>query len=122
MSKTDRLTIWKTYQAAWSAVDEAERRELLAKSVAPEIVYTDPGSQTHGADELVTRIAASQMQFPGATFRNDNFLGHHDQALFNWTMFAGDGRVFATGSSFARFGDDGRLVQATGFFGTPDKS
>jgi hypothetical protein len=27
--------------------------------------------------------------------------------------------VFVTGESFGRFGDDGRLVQATGFFEVP---
>ena len=122
MSTTGRLKTWKTYQAAWSAVDETQRRELLAQSVAPEIVYADPGSQTHGVDELSTRIAASQERFPGATFCDDSFLEHHDQGLFHWTMFAGDGAVFATGSSFGRFGGDGRLVQATGFFGPPTES
>ena len=34
-------------------------------------------------------------------------------------MYDGAGRVFVTGESFGRFGDDGRLVQATGFFEAP---
>ena len=65
------------------------------------------------------RIAQSQQKFTGAYFRNDSFLEHHDQGLFLWTMYDKDGRAFVKGSSFGRFGTDGRLVQATGFFEAP---
>ncbi len=34
-------------------------------------------------------------------------------------MYDGKGAVFVKGSSFGHFGEDGRLVQATGFFTTP---
>lgn len=68
------LKTWNTYQSAWGPIEEAERRELLAQSVADDILYTDPGSQTHGAAALAERIAASQRQFPGAHSRNDSFL------------------------------------------------
>ena len=34
-------------------------------------------------------------------------------------MIAADGSEFVRGSSFARFGGDGRLIQATGFFAVP---
>lgn len=119
MSDQDCLKTWNTYQSAWGPVGEAERRELLAKSVSDDIAYTDPGSQTRGVDALAARIAASQRMFPGACFRNDAFLAHHGQGLFHWTMVDGAGAVFVKGTSFGRFGEDGRLVQATGFFEVP---
>ena len=119
MNDEARLKIWNTYQAAWGPLDEAERRRLLEQSVALDCVYTDPASQVHGRDALMARISQSQLKFPGAHFKNDSFLVHHEQGLFRWTMYDGRGQVFVKGESFGRFGDDGRLVQATGFFEVP---
>jgi hypothetical protein len=61
-------------------------------------------------------VRATQRNFPGATFRNDKFVHHHDQAISNWTMLDRDGNAIFVGTSYARFGDDGRLAQMTGFF------
>jgi hypothetical protein len=98
-----------------------EREELLRSSVSDDILYTDPSSQTQGLKELMIRIAQSQQRFTGAYFRNDRFIEHHDLGLFLWTMYDKDGSVFVKGTSFGRFGTDGRLVEATGFFEVPSK-
>ena len=116
MNDEAHLKTWNTYQAAWGPVAEDERRRLLAQSVAANFAYTDPGSQVEGRDALMVRIDQTQLKFPGACFRNDSFLEHHGQGLFRWTMYDGAGRVFVKGESFGRFGEDGRLIQATGFF------
>ncbi len=116
MNSEAYLKTWNTYQAAWGPIPEAERRELLAQSVSDAIVYTDPASQVEGVQALAERIAASQERFTGYTFRNDDFLEHHGQALFHWTMYDATGAVFVRGASFGRFGGDGRIIQATGFF------
>lgn len=119
MNDEARLKTWNTYQAAWAPMAEGERRRLLEQSVADDCVYTDPGSQVAGREALIARIGLTQLRFPGAHFRNDSFLEHHEQGLFRWTMYDGSGRVFVKGESFGRFGEDGRLVQATGFFEVP---
>ncbi len=119
MNDEQYLKTWNTYQSAWGPVDDTERRRLLEISVSDDILYADPASQARGREELVGRIGKSQQQFPGARFRNDSFLEHHDQGLFQWTMFDGNGAVFVKGTSYGRFGEDGRLVQATGFFPAP---
>ena len=116
MNDEKYLKTWNAYQSAWAPISVAERRELLAKSVADNIVYTDPALQVDGVEALAERIGKSQEQFPGAHFRNDSFLEHHDQAIFQWTMLTGEGAEAVKGTSYARFGADGRLVQATGFF------
>jgi hypothetical protein len=115
------LKTWNIYQRAWGPVHESEREELLRASVSEDILYTDPSSQTHGLQELMARIAQSQQKFAGAYFKNDSFSEYHDHGLFHWTMYDRDGRVFVRGTSFGRFGSDGRLVQATGFFEVPLK-
>jgi hypothetical protein len=117
MAAQDRLlAAWHTYQAAWSGVTEAERQRMLDESVAPDCVYTDPTSVSHGHRELTAKMQATQRNFPGATFANDKFVHHHGQAISNWTMFDGNGNAIFTGTSYARYGEDGRLAQMTGFF------
>lgn len=116
MNDEKHLNTWNVYQSAWAPISDAQRRELLAQSVSDDVVYTDPATRVHGVEALAERIAMSQEQFPGARFRNDSFLEHHDQGLFQWTMLNGEGTDAVMGTSFARFGEDGRLVQATGFF------
>jgi hypothetical protein len=121
MNSEIHLKTWNIHQRAWGPVHETEREELLRLSVSEDILYTDPSSQAHGLQELMARIAQSQQKFTGAHFKHDSFLEHHDLGLFRWTMYDGDGQVFVRGTSFGRFGDDGRLVQATGFFEVPSK-
>ena len=121
MNNHDLLKTWNIYQSAWGPVGETERRRLLEQSVADDIAYADPFSQANGFDELVVRIAKSQEQFPGARFENDSFLEHHEQGIFHWTMYDGKGEIFVKGISFGRFGEDGRLAQATGFFRVPGR-
>lgn len=110
------LTAWNTYQAAWSAVSDRERQQMLEQSVAPDCVYTDPTSVSRGHRELTGKMRATQRNFPGASFRNDKFACHHGQAISHWTMFDGNGTVIFTGTSHARYADDGRLAHLTGFF------
>src|SRR5882757_5176356 len=102
MNDPAHLKTWNVYQSAWGPV-------------ADDILYTDPVSQVRGLGPLVARIGQSQERFAGAYFRNDSFLEHHDQGLFQWTMYTKNGDVFVRGTSFGHFGLDGRLVQATGF-------
>jgi hypothetical protein len=118
MNDERHLRTWNDYQSAWAPIDEAKRRELLAASVSDDVAYTDPVSQVRGATALAERIAASQKQFPGARFRNDDLLEHHGEGLFHWTMLDADGNDAVKGTSYARFGMDGRIVHAAGFFRT----
>jgi len=84
-------------------------------SVAEDCIYNDPAKQCHGYVELTAKITDSERKYPGATFRNERFLEHHDQALINWMMLDGMGDQFVPGSSYVQFGDDGRLTLMTGF-------
>ena len=111
-----KLATWTAYQAAWSDMSAGKRRALLDESVNEHCIYSDPTSCCEGAVALMEHIERSREKVPGASFRNDKFLDHHDQGLSEWTMFDGTGAVVATGTSYARFGVDGRLTHMTGFF------
>ena len=119
MNSDSLLKTWTVYQSAWGPISENLRQQLLAESIHDDFRYSDPSTQLQGRSALMARIAMTQQTFAGAYFKNDSFLAHHDQGLFHWTMYDRDGRPFVKGTSFGRFGVDGRLIQAAGFFEAP---
>ncbi len=116
MLTQDYLSLWNNYLSAWSDISPEERQKRLESCVAEDCVYTDPTDQRHGRQDLIARIEISKQRYPGAYFRNDKFLDHHDQGLCNWTMIDAQGQVIANGTSYSRLGEDGLLKQMTGFF------
>lgn len=116
MTNEAYLATWKTYQAAWADIGDAQRRKLLTESVAEDCTYSDPTAACRGIDALIAKIEDSKQKFPGASFRNDAFLDHHEHGLSHWTMLNGQGADMVKGASYARFGADGKLTQMTGFF------
>lgn len=116
MSTDQQLQNWNTWQAAWADLPAGRRRTMIEDSIAPEVVYTDPNSVSRGYDEITVKMAEAQQNFPGASFRQETFRAHHDQAISEWTMLNGDGRPVFTGVSYAHFGSDDRLTSMIGFF------
>ncbi len=107
---------WATYQAAWEDVSAAERQSLLDRSMADDCVYTDPQGQADGRGALIAYIVQFRLAMPGYSFKNRTFTDHHAQSLAGWTLFDADGAEAQPGSSYARYGDDGRITRVTGFF------
>ncbi|MBE7209851.1 MAG: nuclear transport factor 2 family protein [Gluconacetobacter diazotrophicus] len=120
MPDSAQQTIWHTYQKAWSDVSPDTRRELLARSVSEDGVYTDPLAVCRGHDALQSYIEAFRQSMPGAAFKNHRFTAHHEQSHAEWTLYDAQGREVQPGNSYARFGEDGRLTQVTGFFAVPE--
>ena len=116
MPEQEYLSVWNTYLSAWSEISAEERALRLGRCVTDDCVYTDPTDQRHGRNDLIARIELSKQKYPGAHFVNDNFLHHHGQGLCHWTMYDGEGKVLAKGTSYSRLSEDGRLQQMTGFF------
>ena len=116
MQKQEYLSVWNTYLSAWSDLSAEERARRLESCAAEDCLYTDPTEQRHTRNDLIARIELSKEKYPGSYFENDRFAHHHDQGLCNWTMYDREGKVLTSGTSYSRIGQDGRLVQMTGFF------
>lgn len=116
MSDSTLQTTWHTYQKAWSDVSPAERRELLARSVAENGIYTDPRSSCQGYDALQNHIEQFRQSMPGASFKNHRFVEHHAQSHAEWTLYDAQGQEVQPGNSYARYGEDGRITHVAGFF------
>jgi len=111
----EHYDIWRTYQAAWEDVSSDERRLLLHESVAPDCTYSDPAVECRGTDAIAARIERARVETPGISFVNHEFRHHHQQCVAVWRRLTASGEVDFVGTSFGRFGSDGRLVQISGF-------
>ncbi len=116
MSTEAHRSTWATYQAAWEEVSPAQRRDLLSGSVAEACVYSDPQGEIHGLTELIAYIEKFRETMPGVSFKNHTFLDHHAQSMAAWTLYDKEGAALQPGSSWAFFGDDGRITKVSGFF------
>ena len=110
---------WATYQAAWEDVGAAQRQDLLSRSVTDNCVYTDPQGQAGSRAELTAYIEGFRQAMPGYSFKNHKFLEHHAQSLAEWTLYDAGGAEAQPGSSWAHYGEDGRITNVSGFFDTP---
>ena len=118
MPEEANFATWTTYQKAWSDVSTAKRQNLLRRSVADAGTYTDPLVHCTGHAELLAYIEQFRASMPGASFRNHQFMEHHAQSLAAWTLYDAQGAEIQPGTSYAQFGEDGRLTHIIGFFAT----
>jgi hypothetical protein len=111
-----RIT-WDTYSSAWSQTDPHARAALLGRCLAPDAAYADPTMQAAGHAQLSAYMAAVQGGVPELRFVITDFKSHHNHSLAHWNMVNGQGRVLTPGISHGWYGEDGKLMQMTGFFG-----
>jgi hypothetical protein len=115
--KIDALQqIWKAYRNAYGDVAADERQRLLRQSVTEDVVFTGPNEDDQGFGKLVGHIGQFQKKSPGARFESNNLLTQHGQLLSEWTLYKKDGAQIATGHTYARFNEQGRLTHLAGFF------
>ena len=116
MNDKELQQLWEMYQHAWAPVSDGERAELLRKSVAEEVVFTSPAGEGEGLPSLQRHVAEFQQQFPGASFRTDSIVQHHGQMLAAWVMLSDAGAELLQGNSYARWNEQGLLMQLSGFW------
>lgn len=119
MPAEQHRTTWDTYGHAWAQPDPAERAALLETCLSSDCIYSDPGIQTTGHAQLSDYMAGVQHDVPGLRFVITEFASHHDRSLAHWSMVDGEGTELTPGVSYGWYGDDGKLLQMTGFFGAP---
>ncbi len=111
---------WATYQAAWEDIGSSERQDLLYRSVSDHCIYSDPMVECHGREELIAYIEEFRKSMPGGSFKNHEFINHHSQSHAEWKLYDATGKEVQPGSSWAEFGQDGRITRVTGFFAVPE--
>ena len=116
MSTKTHEAQWNAYTEAWSAITPEERKQLLTQTVATTCSFADPDTEGSGLEAFTAHIEKFQKDYPGAYFEVRKFLEHHGQSVAEWMMHGKDGSEFLAGTSVARYGDDGKLLQVAGFW------
>lgn len=120
MESNSQKNTWDNYTKSWSEIDAPKRLQLFEQCLNPDCVYTDPIIQTTGYGQLSGYMSELQKNVPGVRFMTTDFKNHHDRSLTHWNMVDGNGNVLSQGASYGMYGTDGRLMQMTGFFGSPN--
>jgi len=108
---------WKSYLDAYADIPTADRERLLRQSVADDIVFSNPtGEEGRGIGSLIEHVSQFQTKNPGGYFASHELFIHHHQLLSEWTMHKKDGSELATGHTYARFNEQGRLTHTAGFW------
>lgn len=116
MTDHELRSIFEAYLGAFATPTPAEQERLLRRSVADDVVYTNPGVAGRGLHNLLAHIDGFQRRFPGGRFRM-NWLRHqHGQVLSEWTQLDQDGAELITAHSYGRLNEDGRIAHLAGFW------
>ena len=107
---------FESYLDAFFEPSPTEREKLLRANVAEDIVFSNPGVDGQGVDNLLGHIVRFQERFRGGRFRINWFRQQHGQVLAEWTQFNEDGSEFITAHSYARIGANGRITHFAGFW------
>jgi hypothetical protein len=122
LTSTDTLQqIYNSYLGAYSDIEPTERERLLRQSVTDDVISINPEGESHGIGDLVKHIEQFQKQKPGARFKSNKLIAHHDQFLSEWTMYCKDGSAVATAHTYGRFDEKGLITYLIGFFEQPGK-
>ena len=116
MTDTQFQEIFEAYLAAFAATSVAEQERLLRSSVAEDVVYTNPGMEGQGLQNLLKHISVFQERFPGHRFRVNWFRQQHAQMLAEWTQVGEDGGELVTAHSYGRLDELGRIAHLAGFW------
>ncbi len=120
MESNSHKNTWDNYTKSWSEIDAPKRLKLFEQCLSPDCVYTDPIIQATGYEQLSGYMSELQKNVPGVRFITTDFKNHHDRSLTHWNMVDSNGNVLSQEASYGLYGTDGRLMQMTGFFESPD--
>lgn len=116
---TDASRTVDRYFAAWNDTDPASRLAAVARAWSPEGRYVDPVADVTGHHAISEMIGGVHDQYRGVTLRCSSEIdSHHDVIRFDWEILDADGGRALSGVDVARLGEDGRLVDVRGFFGS----
>ncbi len=116
MTDTQFQGIFEAYLDAFAATSLADQERLLHSSVAEDVMYTNPGVEGRGLQNLLKHIGVFQKRFPGHRFRLNWFRQQHGQMLAEWTQVDNDGRELVTAHSYGRLNELGVIAHLAGFW------
>lgn len=109
---------WKNWYGAWAEPDADKRRSLLERCCTEDFTYADDYTTLEGLDMLSLHIANCLKFMPGMTVEQAGpATVCRGQVLVPWRSAGAEGMRAFAGQMVARVGLDGRLRDATSFWG-----
>lgn len=103
--------------AAWNETDPTKVRELLQKSLSPEVRFVDPSIDLTGIDSFAENVFNVQKRIPGAVYAQASDVdSHHNFYRYHWTIHH-NGKLLVSGFDTVQTDESGRVVLVIGFFG-----
>jgi len=107
-----------TFLAAWNEPDPGERVRLLGLCATEEVAFRDAYSCTAGIGDLAAHLGAVQTFMPGMTLSRDGEVAQcQGTAIAPWIARKADDSVAGRGRNVFEFSPEGKIRQATGFWG-----
>ncbi len=103
----DRAATYELYLAAWSPVNDDERRNLLRKSLKEEAVFLNMQTPRRGINEIAQHLKEFQTHIPGGTFRLNSLIGWGSNALAEWQLIKPNGEPGFSGYDVLTFTEEG---------------
>ncbi|HSR88870.1 MAG TPA: hypothetical protein VLK22_00530 [Candidatus Udaeobacter sp.] len=113
---------WQQYMQVWSETSNEKRLMILKKVLSEKATYIDPVTEETliGYDAINSYIEQTQKIVPGVSLNLVAYQEHHSISLAQWNMCVGE-MVIAPGHSFARYGNNGEIIETIAFFSLPKK-
>ncbi len=107
-----------SYERAWNASGEDERRRLLEASLTDDCELVEPRGRFAGREAILERISGFAQRFPGARVEITTTVDEHNSlARYGWKIVDRDGTLVLDGIDVVERSDDGRLRKVVMFFG-----
>lgn len=111
-----RVQTYERYLAAWLAIPDANRLQLLDASLSEKIVFANPQQTRHGISEILEHLQGFQRRSPGGSFRTNTMVGWGTDALAEWQLVDATGAARFSGYDVLHF-DDQDLIETILLFG-----
>lgn len=111
-------SVIESYDAAWNAVDGAQRERFLEASVTEDCELIEPRGRFSGRRAILERITGFSDRFPGARVEITTSVDEHNGvARYGWRVVGGEGTQLLDGMDVVERSPDGRLRKVLMFFG-----
>ena len=104
-----RVQTYELYLAAWSAIPDQERADMLRESLSLDVIFENPTKSRRGLADMAEHLEGFQVRSPGGSFRMNNMVGWGSGALAEWQLVDGDGNAGFSGYDVLTFDGQGLI-------------
>lgn len=106
------------YAAIWTETDAVRARELVERSLTPDVEILGPGYRFTGHAAILAEAQRFLRERPGTrVVLASGIDGHHGTARFAIAMLRPDGTPLHTGEDIVFFAADGRIFKVLTYWG-----